>query len=682
MTITVQGPGGVSIAFPDGTSAETIGGVMSHHFPDHSAPEDKPASPIGAMDLALSATDLPVISPLWRKAVAAGHAALGSDLKEPTFKERYDHALANLEEPMQRFREEHPIAAGLSNAAGTVAATLPMAATATGAKLLGLGGESLLGQIGRGAASGGAINASDAGARGNDPLAGGMIGAAIGGAGPIAARAVGAALSPLISNVASRADPAGTARAQVVRAMMEAGKTPAEIETAIRQAAGEGQSMFTAADAMGNAGQRMLSTVARAPGAGRTAVVDALESRQAGQGRRVANTLAEGFQAPETAAATEARMTGARDALADTEYGAARQGANPVDVTPVLRNIDSTLQPGVNQIARPASGIANDSIESALQSVRARLTDGRSNLTDFTALQRVRGDLSDMAQSAQRAGQGNRARLLGGVLRQMDASMEAASPGFQKANRNFSQASKDIEAIGTGRNAAMRGRPEDTIPAFQGLRPQGQAGFRAGYVDPLIEAAQSAAPGVNKARPLLNDAFREEAAAMTPRPPMPDGATGIMTVNGQQYHLVNGGMGPLVQKAPGDLMMNRIGRENTMFETRQQALGGSRTADNLADAHAMGIDPALAQAVGHTLSGNMMGALKSVLSAGSNALTGNTAQVREQVAKILLANGQNMEPGALQRVLDRTMKRIETIRKAQQALTRAGSAALTAQTNR
>jgi len=44
--------------------------------------------------------------------------------------------------------------------------------------------------------------------------------------------------------------------------------------------------------------------------------------------------------------------------------------------------------------------------------------------------------------------------------------------------------------------------------------------------------------------------------------------------------------------APGnDLLQRRLGREMTMFETRNAALGGSKTADNLADADALGIDP-------------------------------------------------------------------------------------------
>lgn len=111
--------------------------------------------------------------------------------------------------------------------------------------------------------------------------------------------------------------------------------------------------------------------------------------------------------------------------------------------------------------------------------------------------------------------------------------MENASEGFLQANRNFAQASRDIEAVQAGRAAATRGRTEDTIPAFRRLTPEGQAGYRAGYADPLIEAAQGGAYGVNKVRPLTSDAFRDEAAAM----------------------------------APGnDLMQRRIGRENTMFQ--------------------------------------------------------------------------------------------------------------------
>ena len=104
--------------------------------------------------------------------------------------------------------------------------------------------------------------------------------------------------------------------------------------------------------------------------------------------------------------------------------------------------------------------------------------------------------------------------LLRGVLRQLDQSLENASEGFLQANRNFAQASRDIEAVHAGRQPATRGRSEDVIPAYQALRLAAQAGFRSGYVDPLIAQTEGAAFGGNKARPFTNVVFTAEAEAM------------------------------------------------------------------------------------------------------------------------------------------------------------------------
>ena len=124
-----------------------------------------------------------------------------------------------------------------------------------------------------------------------------------------------------------------------------------------------------------------------------------------------------------------------------------------------------------------------------------------------------------------------------GVLREVDRAMENASQGYLAANQRFAQATRNIEPVQAGRDAAMRRRTENTIPAYGALTPEGQAAYRACYVDPLIEDVQKTAPGY-KARPLLNDAVRAEAEAM----------------------------------APGnDLLQRRLGREQTMFETPMPA---------------------------------------------------------------------------------------------------------------
>ena len=132
---------------------------------------------------------------------------------------------------------------------------------------------------------------------------------------PLGFAAAKGVVSPFLSNIIAQINPEGLARRQVARAIVESGEAPDEIARALQQARVEGQGNFTVADALGNAGQRMLSTVARAPGEGRTAAVNFLENRQAGQGRRVRNALAEGFDAPETAAQAESRLTQARNGM-------------------------------------------------------------------------------------------------------------------------------------------------------------------------------------------------------------------------------------------------------------------------------------------------------------------------------------------------------------------------------
>jgi hypothetical protein len=484
----------------------------------------------------------------------------------------------------------------------------------------------------------GAMEGNGLAERGENALKGAAIGGIAGGVLPTAMTIGGAALSPITSFVRARANPTGFGYSQVARAASESGMNGQQIVQRITDAANEGQGMFTAADAMGNAGQRLLSSTARAPGQARTDVVDFLNSRQAGQGRRISNALAEGFDSPQTAAQTEARLTAQRGADADTAYTTVRNDAGRVDVTPALNNLDRVIGTQPGQVLTPA----NDSIEAVLTPYRQRLA--RVNPDDFEAVQRIRGDMSDAAETAMRGGQGNRARLIGNAVRQLDAAMENASNGYRAANAQFAQASRDINAVNSGRQAATRGRTEDIIPEFQAQSPAGQGAYRAGYVDPLIQQAQGAAFGVNKARPLINDAFQAEAGAMAPGNP---------------------------------LMQRRIGREDTMFQTRNAAMGNSKTAENLADDAALGLDPTVVGSlITQVGSGNFGGALRTMLGAGQNMLTGNTPAVRQAVADILLTRGGNVNAAQFQRMLDQTVQRIQNVQRMARSMGRGAAGGL------
>jgi hypothetical protein len=169
------------------------------------------------------------------------------------------------------------------------------------AGLIARTGASMADAGGMGAFSG-AMEGNGLKERAANAVQGGVAGLIVGGAVPLAWSAgKGTIWDPIARNIMARANPEGFAQSEVVRAVHESGISPQQIESAVGTARNEGQGVFTVADAMGNAGQRMLSTAARTPGAGRTAVVDALEGRQGTQGRRISNALAEGFDAPEPA---------------------------------------------------------------------------------------------------------------------------------------------------------------------------------------------------------------------------------------------------------------------------------------------------------------------------------------------------------------------------------------------
>lgn len=517
----------------------------------------------------------------------------------------YDDELKFVQGRSNELKNEHPVLDTGSQIAGAIGGTIPMIAAAPVA--MGVRGATLGGRALAGATSGAGIGAADAAVRsGGDAkstTAGGVLGFMAGGAAPYVGQAVGAAARTVAAPIAARLAPDSGVRVAMQRLLERSGQTPQQVESALRGAQEDGQGVYTVADALGHPGQRMLSTIARTPGDARQGVVGALDARQAGQGRRVATALTEAFEAPDTAAQRIASLTEARRTAGNANYQRARDEARPVDVSATLAMLDDVLRPGANRVATPGSNIANDSVESALTRARSLLTDGLSNLSDFTSVHRAQQDIADMAETAMRSGAGNRARLLGEANRGLLSALSDASEPFAAAQAAYRDGSRAIDAVGLGRQAARAGRSEDTTSLFARLSAPEQSAFRAGYADPLIEGAQGAAVGVNKARPLINDATAAEFPAFA---------------------------------APGraDQLQNRLAREQTMFETRNQALGGSRTADNLADIAEMGsIDPTI---VGNLIGGNWMGALRAGGTQAIAALQGMPPTVRYRVAGILL----------------------------------------------
>ncbi len=441
------------------------------------------------------------------------------------------------------------------------------------------------------------------GRAGWDAALGGGTGAAL----PAALAAASPLVAPIASNVSARINPAAYAERQVARAAARSGQTPEQIGDRIAQAAAEGQGEYRALDALDYPGARLGAVVAKNPGEGRTELREFLNQRQEGQGYRISNALAEGLDAPETAQATARQMKAARSEADNAAFGAIREDAGHVNVEPALERINAVLRPGEMGHLNESTGIAWDSVEGALARARALLSDGRSQTVGFEQVQRVRGDIADAVEKARRAGEGNKARLLRGVRDDLDAALQEASPGFRDAMGRSAAAAREIDAIETGTTAAGRGRTEDKIAAFERMTPGEQAAFRTGYADPLIASVQGAAEGANKARPFTSMARQTELPAFA-------------------------------AEGRGDTLMRQLGRENEMFANRAEALGNSKTAENLADNADTGIDPGILVKL---FAGNFTGATRDVLTRGAAALNGNTEAVRNEMARLLMEGDRN-----------------------------------------
>jgi len=396
----------------------------------------------------------------------------------------------------------------------------------------------------------------------------------------------------------------GRAESALGSAIQRSGKSVSDLRSDLGQSVVDGQDVYTLADSLGNSGQRMLSGVARSPGDKRQAIAEMLESRQSGQGQRLSSTLEDGFAAKVTADKTKSNVKTARRAVGNMLYDAASEGAGAVDVGKAVKIIDDFNTPGVMSIAD--DGISPDSINKVLSRAKSILTDGKSQASNFDRVLRAKQDISDLAQSATRAGADNKARMLNKVSYALDEALENSSGIYRQANDSFRDASRLMDSVDYGKAAYGRGRADDKISAFGNMSPELKQGFRTGYADRALEKIEKSAVGANKARPLINDSMGKEFPAFA--------------VDGQANKLGR-----------------KVARENTMFETMANALGGSKTADNLADAaEIQSIDPSM---IANVLSGRWGQAASQGLASSVNMVQGKNTATRDMIAEMLMTNG-------------------------------------------
>ena len=511
-------------------------------------------------------------------------------------------------------REQHGAAAMAGQIGGALVPAIGSAPLAVG--------KGLLGTVGRGAAIGtaeGAVFGAGSGegleGRINNAAWGGSVGGVVGGAAPFAISGVKAVADPVMGALTSQPSKTKVSRA-LSETLRQSGRSADDVAKEVSEAALEGQGEFRLMDALGNAGQRRAAGVVRAGGDGAEELAEYLEKRQLGQPERMAGFLDEAFgMGGDTAKSRTAALTAARGQAADAAYDAARGNAAPVDVRRALGVIDDRIG------GMQGSGVTGDGIDAKLARYRSRLAAPESKLpegelsrelSDFDRVLGVKQAVQDDIGAAVRAGRNNEARELGKLVSALDEALEEASPSYRAANDGFREASGVIDAVEQGRNMARpANRAADTTAQFSAMTPDQQAAARVGYGDSLLGKLEAGtAPTTNRAKALQS--------------PKVEAERGILSID-------------------PDLLARRVERENAMWGTQNRALGGSRTADNLADIEsAEQVTEGLLGSLEDLGNINVGTAIKKALGAIGPALRGENEATRKALAEALLSSDPAM----------------------------------------
>jgi hypothetical protein len=468
-------------------------------------------------------------------------------------------------------------------------------------------------------------------------VAGGLLGAAI----PSVGAAVKTAASPVVSNIMARMDPEGAAAARVARAVGESGKSVDNLGYDLSNASAAGQGEFTLADAMGNPGQRLLSTVARAPGEGRSKVVEFMNARQAGQADRVGGIIDEALGADQTGRqAMAAKLTEARKVAGPLYEKAFEEKPiyserlkeflnDPISKLGLRRGLE------IQRLEALAEGKKFDPYDMGItgfDEAGEPIVGKTPNMRLWDAIKRGYDDMLDAYRDPM-SGKLNldqRGRAIEMVRKNFLENVDDLNANYSAARAAYAGPASQREAIGLGQRAASRGRAADNIDLFNAINDPRKQAFRVGYADTLNAGIERGAEGVNATRRLTSGKYRDELPA---------------------FSLDQGPLRP--GEAPE--MQKRLAREQTMFETRRQATGGSQTAENLADQAESQVDPRVFASL---LKGDVVGAGKAAFMGAGNVLGGNTPAVRTSLADMLLSREPEAVKGLLARLEEEQARKL------------------------
>lgn len=514
----------------------------------------------------------------------------------------YDEALAYNRARDRRFDRTNPGESTLLQIGGGVASAVPvLSAPATVGQAVGRG---IAYGTGAGALHGFGDGEGGFGNRVDNALTGAGYGAAFGLAAPLAVagatRGIGAirdAISPTIARY--RQGPDAAAEQVLAQQMARGGTSPAQVRLDLQQGQnaavmhGGGASASRAplpeaiadtSDAM----RRLTGSIYRAGGEAGDFTRAAIEGRQrgprnpyapqagepAGQAANVLDTIERSLQirSQESAQRVQARIQHEMRAEGNRLYEAARDNQSPFDLQNVLTGFSLRMADYPPPFA------------SRMQRALNLFTEARPNGARFPVNRLERYDpakraLDDMIDAAERGGQRNLMRELTRLKNELDEAVfgitytnGVAGPitqnaAYRAARDAWGNRARDLEAIDMGRRA-LRENSDVSIAAFNDLTPRQQQLFRVGFLEDARNTLGPRRSGDDATRSFTTLRAQELMSAIIPRPA---GANAVFANRPARF---------------GEMMQ----RQNRMTQTRNEALGNSKTAQRVQDDAALAGD--------------------------------------------------------------------------------------------
>lgn len=566
---------------------------------------------------------------------------------EASFPDTYHKRLGEIRGEQEQFSQTNPVASGIAagtGMAGSVAA-LPsegIAATAglipklvEGAKIGGVAG-----------GLGGFGGSNDESVKGDLAAtgAGTIIGAGLGAGGAAIADRV---IAPVMNWVARRFSPEA-AQSQAVKAIAKrmgqdtdaGGPTAQDMLDLMNAAPDKPQALV---DVAGENTRQYGGRIARQPGEGRAVARQALNDRDVGAGPRIAGDIDTGISAGGSAFDTNEALMQARSAAAQPTYDTAfqqqqiwsprlqhflddpvmhqglRRGVELERIDSVTHNrpfdpttlgIDLDQQGNVVFRTTPNMRV----LDAGKRGLDAMIADERNPLT---------GRLSQRGVSLD---QFRRAYV--GQLDQLDTSGTYAA-----ARASWAGPSASMDAVRAGQ-AILNKRPEEIASEMAHIQPGNREFYRLGAADALKEKVAKTGMGGDEAKRIIGNQYTQNQLR-----PLFD------------------------QQADFDRFINSVTAENRMFETRQKLIGGSQTAERVAE------DAGNTEAAGHAVKAGAFMAAGEPIAGGLSAMKalgalmrGESPEVNSAASRILFTPQSMTNPT--------TFQNLRQIVEAQQARTR------------